>query len=720
MRLTRPLLLVAAGTAVYAHTFAVPFVFDDVHAIVRNLRIRSLTPALLASSRPLVETSLALNYALGGLHVAGYHVLNLVVHLGCGLLLFDVARRTFRLTQVLPGREDAAAFFAALFFLVHPLQTESVTYVISRSELLMALCYLATLDLVLLAEVMPERRFALWSAAIATCGLGMTAKPIMATAPVAVWWLSTWVLVPPPRAGLSFASAPPERAGPPRWPLHLGLAATWLILAALLAAGPHPGAGFDIDLEPLEYFRTQLGVTWHYFRLLVWPTGQTLDYDWPLAARWGSATVLVPALGWVVLLTLLFWLARGRRRAATFWLGFALLALVPSSSVIPIADLVFEHRMYLTVGGFAVLAALAGGGAAAWAPRPVIVLGIAVASTLAVLTVARNEVWSDPIALWTDALVKAPAKQRIYRNLAEAYQRSGDQAGMRRVALAEIEALQRLQRARPADGSVLTGLANALARVGRIDEAVAAVSESLRLEPRDPVTRAAYGALLMQLARPEEAVPQLEMAEALIEGRTGWTDRDTMRIVQGNLGWAYAAVGRTKEALHVLRQAAADDDVSALNNLGSVLGRVGEWEEAERVLARARERDPNDPNVESNLGWVYANLGRLEEADALLEKAILQQPGEPSAHGNLGWVRLRAGDPAGALHALDMAQSLEPDNPWVVNMRGVAYARLGEWAQAVAAFERALRLVPDSTLARENLARALNRELPLLSSPGGT
>jgi Flp pilus assembly protein TadD len=714
------LLLLTAGIAVYARTFGVPFIFDDVPAIVQNLRIREWSWDLLASERPLVELTLALNYALGGLHVAGYHVLNLGLHLGCGWLLFDVARRTFRLTNVLVDREDATAFFAALLFLVHPLQTESVTFVIARSELLMALCYLATLDLVLLAETRPERRHLLWAAAVATCACGMTAKPIMVTAPLAVGWLARWVLAPAAKPGLRFASTPPVSEAPRRWPLHLGLVATGLVLLAVLAARRHPGAGFDIGIEPLDYFRTQLGVTWHYFRLLVWPVGQRIDYDWPLATRWSDPAVLVPALAWVLVLLALWWLARRRRRAATFWLGFALLVLLPSSSVVPIADLACEHRMYLTVGGFAVLTALAGGGAAAWAPRAVggIGIGIGVAVALSSLTIARNELWRDPVALWTDNLAKTPAKQRVYRNLAEAYQHRGDQAGMRRVAMAEVEALQQLQRKDPRDARVLTGLATALAGVGRIDEALAAVTAALRLDPRDPVTRAAHGGLLLQLARPEEAVPQLEMAAALIEGHVGWVERDTRRLVQVNLGWAYAAIGRTDDALRILRRAAADDNVSALNNLGSVLGRVGEWEEAARVLERAQRRDPDDANVQSNLGWVYANLGRLKEAEALLERAILQQPNEPSAHGNLGWVRLRAGDPAGARHALEVALTLQPDTPWVVNMLGVAYARLGEWGRAVASCERALVLVPGSQLARDNLARVLAHEQPALTSEG--
>jgi len=712
----RALLIALAGVVVYARTFGVPFVFDDGHAIVQNLRIREWSSELFASDRPLVEITLALNYALGGLHVAGYHAFNLALHVACGWLLFDVVRRTLRMTETLAGREDDAGCLAALLFVAHPLQTEAVTYVISRSELLMALCYLATLDLVLLAEARPARRSVLWMLAIAACAFGMLAKPIMVTAPLAVWWLSWWVLVPPTRPRLTFASTPPVAEVPRRWPLHLGLCATWLVLAVLLADRAHPGAGFDIGIDPLEYLRTQLGVTWHYFRLLVWPVDQMLDYDWPLAARWLEPAVLVPAFGWALLVLALVWLARSGRRAATFWLGFALLVLLPSSSAIPLADLVFEHRMYLGVGGFAALVALAAGGAAARAPKVVPALALALVAVLGALAIARNEVWRDPVTLWSDNLVKAPTKQRVYRNLEEAYQRRGDQGGMRRVVLAEIETLERLHRANPRDARVLTGLANGLARVGRAEEALAAVLEAIRLDPRDPVARAAHGALLMQLARPEEAVPPLEMAVAMIEGHVGWIERDTKRVVQVNLGWAYAAIGRTDAALRVLREAAAEDDVSAMNNLGSVLGRVGEWEEAERVLERARRRDPDDPNVQSNLGWVYANLGRLDEAAALLERAILQQPGEPSAHGNLGWVRLRSGDATGAAHALEMALALQPDNPWVVNMMGVASARLGDWARAVASFEHALRLVPDSQLARQNLARALAREEPLLAA----
>jgi len=174
--------------------------------------------------------------------------------------------------------------------------------------------------------------------------------------------------------------------------------ATWLVLIALITFHQTPGAGLDVGIGPVDYLRTQLGrPPWHYLRLLVWPTQQTIEYDWPLATRWASATVVVPAIGWLIVLSLLGWLVRTGRRAAAFWLGLALLALAPSSSIVPIADLVFEHRMYLPLAGFAVLAALAGVGLARRAPRLVATGALAAVVALGVATIARNRLWHDPV-----------------------------------------------------------------------------------------------------------------------------------------------------------------------------------------------------------------------------------------------------------------------------------------------------------------------------------
>jgi tetratricopeptide (TPR) repeat protein len=720
-RALRPLALAGAGAAAYATTFDVPFVLDDVRAIVTNLRIRELGRAPLASPQPAVELTLALNYALGGLAVAGYHAVNLALHLACGLLLLDLVRRTLVLAGNAPRRAAAVAWWAALLFLLHPLQTEAVTYVGGRGELLAALCYLATLELCLLGEAHARWRAALWTAAIAACGLGMAAGPAMWTAPAAAIWLARCLLPRPEVARISFAS---ERRGPRpadvpvRWPLWTGLAATWAVAALLIMRPGEPWAGRAAGTAPADYLATQLGVTWHYLRLLVWPVGQTLAYDWPLATDWRAASVGVPAAGWAALLGALAWLRARGARAAAFWLGLAILALVPTSSVIPLADLAAERRMYLSVGGFATLAALAGTRAGARVPRLAGALALAVAAALGLATFARNQLWRDPVALWQDALVKAPSEPRVFRNLARAYEERGDHAAAQRVAAAEAFALERLARRRPEDPRVLVALAHAYLRVDQPQHALAVTRQAVRIAPRDLAARAALGGVLLQLSGAREALAQLEIAQALADGGERAADPETLSAVLVNLGWAYASVGRTADAVRVLRRATARDDVGALNDLGSILARLGQWQEAVRVLERAHAKDPADPHVQASLGWVYANLGRLAEASTLLKAAIRRRPDDPSSHGSLGWVRLRAGKARGALHALAMAQALDPRNAWVANMQGVAHARLGNWPAAVASFRRALMLAPDMPEAWRNLEHALRQEQPRLPGEG--
>ena len=147
-RFWAPLLIALAGLAAYANSFSGSFVFDDADSIAENPTIRRLWPpgaalsppggGITVSGRPFLNLTLACNYALGGTNVSGYHAANLAIHVLAGLVLFGIARRTLRSNPVL-------AFAIALIWTVHPLQTESVTYIVQRAESLMGLFYLLTL-----------------------------------------------------------------------------------------------------------------------------------------------------------------------------------------------------------------------------------------------------------------------------------------------------------------------------------------------------------------------------------------------------------------------------------------------------------------------------------------------------------------------------------------------------------------------------------------------
>ena len=711
MRYWRLLALLAAAAAVWAGTLGVPFVFHDQTAIVSNLRIRELWPAPAGAPWPVLEWTFALDYALGGLAVAGYHLTNVALHAACGLVLLDLARRSLEATGVAPARARVSAWWAALLFLVHPLQSEAVTLVTGRAEVLAGLALLAMLDLALIGERAPRWRGLAWTGAALAAGLGMAAGPTMLAAPLALAWLARSAFARPATLRVSYGGQPAAPTRPRRWPLWAGVLVAWGLALALVLSRVHPGTVLAAGTPPLVYLRAQLGVTAHYLRLFVWPDDLTIDYAWPAGAPGVGA-----AFAWAAVAVALAWLARRGPRAAALWLGLALLPLVPTSTLLPLADVAAERRMYASVAGLAVLAALAGTALARRRPGRVLapVAAVVVVLALAAATMARIQVWRDPVALWQDALARTPAKQRVFRELAASYVRRGDHVHAARVVAAESFALERALAARPSDPDLLVALGKAYALQGRVSEALAVARRAVRLAPTDPAARAELGALLLAQADPQGAVAQLEIAEALVAGRRRWIDPVTLRTVWTNLGWAYASVGRTDEALAVLRRATDGDDVNALESLGSILGLLGAWDDARAVLERANAKDPTNVTVQRNLGWVYANLGRFAEANALLERAILREPNEPRTHGSLGWVRLRSGRPAGALHALTIAAELEPDNAKVLVMLGIARARLGEWQAAAAAFARAVKLAPDSPLARENLNRARLRQPPIL------
>jgi len=263
--------LVVTGLLAYATSFSNPFLYDDQTAIVKNAQIRTLSPLSVpltpprdtpVAGRPLVNLSLAVNYAYGGLDVTSYHVTNLALHLLTALVLFGVVRRTLQSggskdpqLRGLPEHADGLALAAALVWVLHPLNTEVVNYLVQRTESLMALCYLTTLYCAIRAKAHPDR----WpwrAAAIAACAAGMASKESMVTAPLMVLVYDRVFLYP------SFGAAFRERRA-----LYIGLAATWAVLAALMLGQPRTSVGFAAGVSPWMYFLNQLPMIAHYLWL---------------------------------------------------------------------------------------------------------------------------------------------------------------------------------------------------------------------------------------------------------------------------------------------------------------------------------------------------------------------------------------------------------------------------------------------------------------------
>ena len=445
--------------------------------------------------RPIVNITLAANYAISGDDSSSYHIFNLLVHLAAGVLIFGIIRRTLltqRLCRLFGDIATSLAMLAAVLWEVHPLQTESVAYIIQRAESMMGMFLLLTLYCVIRAGAAPVGRRPLsWSlAAVAACALGMGCKQVMVVAPLVVLTYDRIFLAS------SFREVFARRG----WVYAL-LAATWLILAWMLWTQPAAetaGFGKVAGVSWLQYAATQPLVILYYLRLSVWPAPLCIDYsDWGLA---NSPWEIWPAAAAIAMLAgLTVWSMRGLKDPASVRpaAGFAgvwfFLILAPTSSIMPIKDLVFEHRMYLPLAAVVVLAALLASAACRKAMRkwartpgegragtmPVHMVGGAVALAFVFMTAVRCTDYFSDFTLWKDAVGKRPQNGRAHFGLGNAYLAAGNYPA----AVGEFnEALSRS----PELFQAWNNRGLAYLNLGRADEAIQDFDQSLRRRPDFP------------------------------------------------------------------------------------------------------------------------------------------------------------------------------------------------------------------------------------------
>jgi tetratricopeptide (TPR) repeat protein len=607
-----PLVVIAAGLLAYQNSWRGPFIFDDVPHIVDNPRIRQLWPpweAFSHSSRPVVQLSLALNYAIGGLDTTGYHAVNLAIHLMAALVLFGIVRRTLCSFPV--------ALAGSLLWVVHPLQTQSVTYIIQRSESLMGLFYLLTLYCVIRGASEPTAR-PWYVTAVIFCAAGMATKPVMITAPLIVLLYD--------RAFLSTSFADALRR---RWGLYCGLAATWGVLAGLLVPAPddwRPSAGFALQgVSPLQYALTQPAVIAHYLWLSVWPSRLCLDYGWQFAENWSE---VVPYATFVLLLLAATVWALWRKPALSFLGAWFFLILSPTSSFVPVADAAMEHRMYLplaavvvagVVGAHEVLSALnsrmgLSEPTARWVEGTV--LGVAVV-LLGLTTIRRNDDYRSAVSIWQDTVAKRPDNERARNSF---------------------------------------GLA--LMNEGNLEEAIGQFSESVRLKPRYAQAHNNLGIALARLGRNTEALDRLSRA---VELDPAYVD------ARVNLGNVLAGQGQLQQAVEQYRAALQQmpHHPDAHNNLGVALFKLDKVPEAIREYTEALRLRPVWAEPHYNLGNALAREDRLEEAVSHFEKAVRLRPDYAEAHAKLALALSLMNKTAEAVRHYREALRLRPDWPEV-------------------------------------------------------
>ncbi len=621
---TRPwfvfLLFLFTSLALYANSLHGPFVFDDLHSISRNpdIQITDLSPGSLfraafapfSPNRPVPKATFGIQAWMSGQDPYAFHLVNVLIHAMTGLLLYLLLRITLSLAPAPPGDESASRLVplaATALWLVHPVQTQSVAYIVQRMNSMAALFFVGSLVAYARGRLSSGKwNRAGWFAGCAACGAAAVgSKEIAATLPVFLF-LYEWFFFQ-------------DLSG--RWLLRkLPAIAVLAVLAALVVlvyTDFQPLARILKSYETRDYTLIQRVMT--EWRVLLWyitfflaplPFRQTLDHDFSLSRSLFSppstflcGLLILAALAWAV------WAARRRRLLsfAVFWF-FGNLAM--ESSVFGL-ELLFEHRMYLpsmfvsaalVVLAFSVLRG----------PRERIWVLSSVVAVFAVLTVARSAVWSDEFRLWTDSANKSPHKMRPRLNLGALH----------------LEA-------------------------GRPDLAVPWLTEALKMDPDNAWTLYNLGQAKGDLGKTTEEKDLYQRALA--------KDPD-LAEAHNNLGLALIREGKIEEGMaHVNRAIELKPaNPKALLNAGLAFLKADRFQEAAGYLEKALAVKPDYFEAHDNLAIACANLGKKDLAAFHLTESLRLAPGNPVAHFNLGRLLLSQGKRKLAEDHLRRAARLAP------------------------------------------------------------
>jgi tetratricopeptide (TPR) repeat protein len=660
-----PLVVIVAGILAYHNSFSVPFMLDDQPSILENPTIRHLWPIWVPLSppvwrmqgRPLPNLSLALNYALGGYEVWGYHALNLAIHMLVGLTLLGVMRRTLlqpKLRERFGAAAKELALAVAVLWTIHPLQTESVTYVVQRAESIMGLFYLLTLYCFIRGA--ESQRPGWWyGLSVAACAAGMGSKEVMVSAPLMVLLYDR-----------TFVSGRFREAWRQRWPLYLALATTWILLGYQMVSIAK-GGGYSVNMPRGKYVLTQLYAIAHYLQLSVWPHPLVFDYGNSLAGS--IAEVLPQALVTVLLLggtlvSLKYWPSIG---FVGIWF-FAILA--PTSSVIPMAaQTMAERRMYLPLA--AVVTLVLAGGYRVLGRRRYVAIGLAgvIVVVFGYLTVRRNVDYRSELAIWADTAAKRPESPRAHYNL----------------------------------GCTLLGL-------GKVQEAVVEFEQTLQIDPQSSAAHLNLGHALIRQGKVQEAVGHWKQALRI---KPDYADAYT------NLGKALWEAGRAAEAIEQYRQAlrVKPDDAWAHYNLGCALEKMGRVEEAVEHYQQALQAKPDFAEAHYNLATVFLAGGKLPEAIDHYEQTVRIKPNFAEAWNNLGNALATAGRNPEAILRYEQALRLRPDFAEAHNNLGNVLSAVGKVSEAIDHYQQALRNKPDFVEARRNMEDTLRQAGRIQDTP---
>jgi tetratricopeptide (TPR) repeat protein len=692
---THLILIVILCLIAYSNTFESSFHFDDLSVIVGNPIIKDIqyfTSPSKASifteyigydtlrSRYIGYLTFALNYSIHGLDTTGYHIINLLIHVCTSLLVYLLIHLTFQTPFLLNSKvrdySQPIALFTALLFACHPVQTQAVTYIWQRVSSLSTMLYVLSCVTYIKWRLRQFNKpvsetigffniksIALYLISIISAIFAMKTKETAFMLPVMVTLYEFIFFQGKTRKRILYL---------------IPLLLTILIIPLTLINIDKPLGDLigDISdetkgvttLSREAYLLTSFRVVVTYIRLLFLPINQNLDYDYPTYYSFFNIEVVISFLFLLLIFgTGIFLLYRYRHTAShvrliSFGIFWFFINLLLESSVIPLNNVIYEHRMYLpSIGGILAFSAslfiLAEKLNARWK-----VIGSAVAGMMAIIviiltgtTYARNSVWKDELTLWQDVVNNSPNKARGHNNLGDAYK-----------------------------------------NIGMIEKAKEQYQIAIKLSPGAFIAHNNLGNLYNAKGLMDKSIEHYHIAISI---------NPNYKIAYNNLGNAYYSQGLYDEAIinYIKAIKIYPYYSKAHNGLGNVYKSQGFIDMAIREYRIALKFDSKDPNIYYNLGLAYTHKGLTDLAIQQYQIALALKPDYAKAHNNLGIVYMTNGFIDMAIEHIRTALSINPDYVDAHYNLGIAYDKSNRHREAIKEFKEALKLRPGYIAAHVNL-----------------
>jgi tetratricopeptide (TPR) repeat protein len=639
-----------------------------------------------------------MNYHFSQLDVRPWHLVNLFIHLINAILVWWltllILSSPVMKDQKIAEQKKFYAFAVALLFVSHPLATQSVTYIVQRMTSLVTVFYLLTVSLYTCGR-MTKRGWIIkalfFAGALISAFLAMRTKENAFTLPFAMLLFEFFFI----------------RTGK----LRINFKDYWVILLPFVLLGmalviplKH---SFDIFrpivpighpesvLTPYYYLLTQFSVIVKYIQLLFVPLNLNLDYDFPVSSSFFQFRTIA---GFLVLVSLIFLAVYffNKHRIISFGIFWFFITLSVESSIIPITDVIVEHRTYLPSFGFFLviifLLSLVLQYKSKWIAVGLLVVMAGISSYL---TYERNKVWKNDLILWTDVISKSPGKARAITNRGLAFAARGQWES----------AIEDFSRALQLDSlTPLTLISRGLAykNVGQFENAVADYTRAISIDTTNLIAFVNRGNCYFDLGESEMAIQDFNRALTLDPGNTeSYSNRCAVYLKTGNLEAAKNDIGHA-----ILLD---PGNYNAYINRGAVNERLNIPDSAIADYTRAIKLKPDLTKAFVDRAAVYLRSGNLENALADYSRAIEIEPGCTEAWFNRGVVYSNLGLRDRAIEDYTRFIALAPDNKLGYFNRGLTYGKKGNFELAIDDFNKALQIDPDFTLALQNREVAIRK-----------